>query len=62
MLSGGGINIEDDKEHSVILYSVNSRTGAVTITYWDVESEEGQDTETESNGTEEEAGIESEAE
>lgn len=62
VLSGGGINIEDDKEHSVILYSVNSRTGAVTITYWDVEAEEGQDTETESNGTEEEAGIESEAE
>ena len=40
VLSGGGINIENDEEHSVILYSVNSRTGSVTITYWDVESEQ----------------------
>lgn len=33
--TGGGILVENDKEHDVILYSINTRTGSVTITYWD---------------------------
>lgn len=40
----GGINVEDDEENTVILYSVNTKTGSVTITYWN--PEESFDTDT----------------
>lgn len=37
--TGGGILVENDREHDVVLYSINSRTGSVTITYWDAAAE-----------------------
>lgn len=45
----GGNNIEDDEENTVILYSVNTKTGSVTITYWNPEESSDTDTDDETN-------------
>ena len=36
--TAGGIRVEDNKDSDVILYSINTRTGSVTVTYWQAAS------------------------
>lgn len=39
-----GIPVEEDKKNTVVLYSVNSKSGSVTITYWNTEDNGPEDT------------------
>ena len=35
--TAGGVKLSDDKEHKVIVYSIDTKKQNVTITYWDLE-------------------------
>ena len=47
--TAGGVKLSDDKEHKVIVYSIDTKKQNVTITYWDLE-ETVEEAEEEENG------------
>lgn len=48
--TAGGVKLSDDKEHKVIVYSIDTKKQNVTITYWNLEETEAETDEEEKNG------------
>ena len=48
--TAGGVKLSDDKEHKVIIYSIDTKKQNVTITYWNLEETEAETDEEENNG------------